>query len=72
MAEINWAIINSRLPYARTGEDREQRRKMWRAIDVNDNGFVSLAEITRVRHEILARAVGVPVGQCSGGQLAMI
>ena len=45
---------------------------MWRAIDVNDNGFVSLAEITRVRHEILARAVGVPVGRCLGGRLAMI
>ena len=49
MGEINWALINSRLPYARTKEQYEERRKMWRAIDVNDNGFVSLAEITRVK-----------------------
>ena len=48
MGELDWALINSRLPYARTKKQYEERRKMWKAIDVNDNGFVSLAEITRV------------------------
>ena len=52
MGDINWALINSRLPYARTKEQFEERRRMWRAIDVNDNGFVSLAEITRVWHHV--------------------
>ena len=55
MGEINWVRINSRLPYARTKEQYELRRKMWRAIDVNDNGFVSLAEITRVMSIFFAK-----------------
>ena len=45
---INWERINSRLPYAKTKEQFEQRKKLWTAIDVNDNGYVSLAEVTRV------------------------
>ena len=47
---ISLAILTTdvRLPYARTPEARRQRRRMWEAIDVNDNGFVSLAEVTRV------------------------
>ena len=45
---INWERINARLPWAKTPEAKQQRRRMWEAIDVNDNGFVSLAEVTRV------------------------
>ena len=45
---INWERINQRLPWARTPEAKRERRRMWEAIDVNDNGFVSLAEVTRV------------------------
>ena len=47
---INWSRINDRLPYAKIQEQFEKRKQMWRAIDVNDNGFVSLAEITRVEY----------------------
>merc|ERR1711892_531273 len=53
MGDINWALINSRLPYARTREQYDERRRMWRAIDVNDNGFVSLAEITRGVRDVI-------------------
>ena len=49
---INWGHINERLPYAKTKEQFERRKQMWRAIDVNDNGFVSLAEITRVPSKV--------------------
>jgi len=48
MGDLDWALINSRLPYKRTKEEYEKRKKMWEAIDVNDNGNVSLSEITRV------------------------
>ena len=48
MGELNWAKINARLPYKRTKEQYQLRKKMWSAIDVNDNGHVSLSEITRV------------------------
>ena len=27
---------------------KQKRKEMWSAIDVNDNGFASLSEITRV------------------------
>ena len=52
---INWSRINERLPYAKTPEQFEKRKRMWKAIDVNDNGFVSLAEVTRVRQIIDSR-----------------
>ena len=48
---INWERINARLPYLRTPEHRALRRRMWAEIDCNDNGFVSLAEVTRVSGE---------------------
>ena len=48
MGDLDWAVINSRLPYKRTKEQYQMRKKMWGAIDVNDNGYVSLSEITRV------------------------
>ena len=48
MGDLDWAVINSRLPYKRTKEQYEMRKKMWGAIDVNDNGYVSLSEVTRV------------------------
>ena len=47
MGELDWAVINTRLPHKRTTEQYQIRKKMWGAIDVNDNGYVSLSEITR-------------------------
>ena len=49
MAAIDWVRINSNLPHKRTKEQYEQRKTMWAAIDANENGFVSLAEISRVK-----------------------
>ena len=49
---INWERINARLPYLRTPEHRALRRRMWAEIDCNDNGFVSLAEVTRVSGDL--------------------
>ena len=50
---INWEKINSRLPFKKTPEQFEKRKMMWRAIDVNDNGFVSLAEVTRGVRDVI-------------------
>merc|ERR1712202_112333 len=41
MSDLDWAVINSRLPYKGTKEQYQMRKKMWAAIDVNDNGYVS-------------------------------
>eukprot|EP00090_Calanus_glacialis_P000251 TRINITY_DN10165_c0_g1_i1.p1 TRINITY_DN10165_c0_g1~~TRINITY_DN10165_c0_g1_i1.p1 ORF type:complete len:183 (-),score=50.60 TRINITY_DN10165_c0_g1_i1:189-737(-) len=53
MGDLDWAVINSRLPYKRTKEQYQMRKKMWGAIDVNDNGYVSLSEITRGVRDVL-------------------
>jgi len=50
---INWERINARLPYLRTAEHRALRRRMWTEIDCNDNGFVSLAEVTRGVRDVI-------------------
>ena len=49
MSELDWADINSKLPFSREEEEAERRKEMWAGIDVNGNGFVSLSEVTTVR-----------------------
>ena len=44
---IDWEKINKNLPFAKTRAELVRRRALWRAMDVNDNGFLSLAEVTR-------------------------
>ena len=41
---FDWDGLLSRLPVKKTKEDREKRLKMWKAIDMNGNGYTSLAE----------------------------
>ena len=48
---IDWALVNSRLPHQRTPEQRAARKELWARIDVNGNGHLSLAEITKVPME---------------------
>ena len=48
MSEVDWADINSKLPFSREEEEVERRKEMWESIDVNSNGFVSLSEVTTV------------------------
>jgi len=50
---VDWERINARLPYSRTQEDKETRKKLWEAIDANGNGYVSLAEITRGVRDVI-------------------
>ena len=49
MSELDWADINSKLPFSRDEEEAERRKDLWAGIDVNGNGFVSLSEVTTVR-----------------------
>jgi len=53
MGELDWVKINASLPHKRTKEQYQMRKKMWEAIDVNDNGYVSLSEITRGVRDVL-------------------
>eukprot|EP00092_Neocalanus_flemingeri_P105206 GFUD01134808.1.p1 GENE.GFUD01134808.1~~GFUD01134808.1.p1 ORF type:complete len:186 (+),score=39.30 GFUD01134808.1:175-732(+) len=49
----DWAVINSCLPYKRTMEQYQMRKKMWGAIDVNGNEYASLSEITKGVRDVL-------------------
>ena len=44
MSKIDWAAINEKLPYERTDEAKERRRKLFGQFDPNGNGYLSLAE----------------------------
>ena len=48
MSDLDWADINSKLPFSREEEEVERRKELWADIDVNGNGFVSLSEVTTV------------------------
>ena len=43
---IDWERVNASLPYQRGEEQQEERRKLWRAIDVSGSGLLSLAKVT--------------------------
>ena len=42
---IDWEKVNASLPYQRGEEQQEERRKMWKAIDVSGSGLLSLAKV---------------------------
>ena len=42
-ANFDWDKLISKLPVAKNAEDRKKRREMFSAIDMNGNGYVSLA-----------------------------
>ena len=60
---VPWETINEKLPYARnkvlsqvnitnithsvSQDAYAQRKEMWNAIDINGNGYLSLAEVTK-------------------------
>lgn len=38
-----WEVLKEKLPWANTPEDKAKRDKIWGSIDVNSNGYLSLA-----------------------------
>ena len=49
----DWEGLIQRLPVKKTVEDRTKRLQLWKAIDMNGNGFVSLAEFDRGVRDVL-------------------
>ena len=43
----DWDAIRESLPIRKTPEDYEKRNKLWRSVDINGNGYVSLAELDK-------------------------
>jgi Ca2+-binding EF-hand superfamily protein len=46
MSGIDWEEINSKLPFKRTDEEKEQRKALFKQFDPNENGYLSLAEVS--------------------------
>jgi len=51
---FDWEGFLKKLPVKKTAADRAERKKIWSAIDMNGNGFVSLAEFDRGVRDVLA------------------
>ncbi|KAI1338001.1 flagellar calcium-binding protein-like protein TB-44A [Xylariaceae sp. FL0016] len=51
--QINWDKVNSQLPYEKDPAAKAQRDDLWNRIDVNGNGYLSLAEVDKgIRDEL--------------------
>lgn len=44
---FDWNGLMSKLPIKKNDEERAKRLKIWKAIDINGNGYVSLAELDK-------------------------
>lgn len=42
---FDWDGLMTKLPVAKTPEDKKKRKDLFSSIDMNGNGFVSLAEM---------------------------
>ena len=51
--DFDWDGFLKSLPIKKTVEDRAKRKKMWKAIDMNGNGYLSLAEFDRGVRDVL-------------------
>jgi Ca2+-binding EF-hand superfamily protein len=47
MENFDWKELNAKLPCKMTPESVEARKKLWRRIDNNGNGYLSLAEVDK-------------------------
>merc|ERR1712110_342528 len=46
--------VNEKLPFQRNKDAYDKRKEMWAAMDVNGNGFLSLAEVTKGVRDVIA------------------
>ena len=44
---VDWADIKEKLPYRKNDVDKDKRTALWKGIDINGNGVVSLAEMDK-------------------------
>ena len=50
---IDWESITSKLPCKKTPEESQMRIQIWKGMDMNGNGYLSLAEIDKGIRDIL-------------------
>ena len=47
-SDIDWTEIRTKLPFERTEEQKTKRKDMFTQFDPNGNGFLSLAEVSKI------------------------
>eukprot|EP01065_Artemidia_motanka_P012642 TRINITY_DN16967_c0_g1_i1.p2 TRINITY_DN16967_c0_g1~~TRINITY_DN16967_c0_g1_i1.p2 ORF type:complete len:189 (+),score=73.29 TRINITY_DN16967_c0_g1_i1:55-621(+) len=47
LRRYDWHKLRGQLPYGKTQEDKQRRKKVFRGFDVNGNGYLSLAEVDK-------------------------
>ena len=53
LKNFDWEGLIKKLPVEKTNESRAKRKELWNAMDMNGNGFLSLAEFDRGVLEVL-------------------
>ena len=48
-----WDELREKLPYQTSQQETAKRVKIWGAIDVNNNGYLSLAEIDKGMRDVI-------------------
>lgn len=48
-----WAELRNKLPYSTSPEDTQRRAEIWESFDVNNNGYLSLAELDKACRDVL-------------------
>ena len=48
-----WEELREKLPYGASEEDTAKRNKMWGSVDVNSNGYLSLAELDKGMRDVI-------------------
>lgn len=48
-----WQELATKLPWRKTEADKKLRDKQWRAIDINGNGLLSLAEVQKGVRDVM-------------------
>ena len=49
MANIDWDSLNAKLPLEKNDEDKAKRQELFKQFDPNGNGYLSLAEVQRIK-----------------------
>eukprot|EP00754_Rhynchopus_humris_P007730 Rhum_TRINITY_DN13544_c0_g1::Rhum_TRINITY_DN13544_c0_g1_i1::g.60666::m.60666 len=50
---INWAELSAKLPQGKTRDDKIKRRRIFNDMDMNGNGYLSLAEVDKGVRDVL-------------------
>merc|ERR1711991_93808 len=51
--KIDWAELSAKLPMSKSREDKIRRRKIFNDMDMNGNGYLSLAEVDKGVRDVL-------------------